>query len=76
MYDAIGIYPRLHRERGIRCVSLEGLGIVFQKVIIDFNVVAMSKRRLGTQWLDQSPSRTGGPGFESWFDHFSHFNTK
>ena len=47
MHDGIGIDPCLHGEGDIRCVSLEGLGVAFQKVAVDFDVVAMSKRRLG-----------------------------
>ncbi len=32
MYDGIGIYPRLHGEGDIRCVSVAGLRVAFQKV--------------------------------------------
>ena len=35
MYDSIGIYPCLPGEGVIRCVSLEVLGVTFQKVVID-----------------------------------------
>ena len=50
IYDGIGIYPRLPGEGIIRGVSLKGLGVAFQKVVIDFGVVAMSKRRLGMNY--------------------------
>lgn len=36
MYDGISIYPSLHGEGDIRCVSLEGLRVAFQKVVPDF----------------------------------------
>ena len=50
MYDRISIYPHLHGEGDISCVSLEDLGVVaFQKVV----VVATSKTRLGTNETHQ-----------------------